>query len=222
MKSSVAQHPGWHPLHAQPAWQAADLGQPLPNDPHAVSVALPLWRDVVGYEEDEPRVHDALQSGYPRFVLPPLLKQLQEWVLARGLVAEALQGPGSVCWPYRRRVDAEAALAYIATHATAEDGATPADAEQAQAELLATEEFGFFAVWSNAEASAAAKAYWQHSGAGLSTRGAAMILDDGVIVDDVGARTRVRRVCIRSLALSNDEYFYSQRHGGIYCRCSSY
>ena len=37
-------------LLINPCWRAKDLGQPLPDSPHAVSVALPRWEDVVGYD----------------------------------------------------------------------------------------------------------------------------------------------------------------------------
>lgn len=44
------------------------LGHSIPySTPHAVSVSLPTWRDNVGYEEAEPRVVNAMQTGYPRF-----------------------------------------------------------------------------------------------------------------------------------------------------------
>lgn len=63
-------------LLTNPAWQPADLGVPLPDSPHAVSVAMPTWQDVVDYEEGVPRVAEALQTGYPRFFLHPLVEAL--------------------------------------------------------------------------------------------------------------------------------------------------
>ncbi len=59
-----------------PACHPSDLGLPLPDDPHAVSVAMPLWEHVVGYEEGAPKVMEALQCGYPRFFVHPLVQQL--------------------------------------------------------------------------------------------------------------------------------------------------
>ncbi len=49
---------------------------PIPSSPHAVSVCLPTWADVVGYEEKEPRVIDRMQTGYPRFFLHPLVEEV--------------------------------------------------------------------------------------------------------------------------------------------------
>ena len=45
-------------LLSDPAWQGSDLGHPLPDSPHAVSVALPRWRDVIAYEENDPACRD--------------------------------------------------------------------------------------------------------------------------------------------------------------------
>ena len=56
-------------LHQNPKWRAEDLGAPIPNSPHACSVALPLWEHVVGYEEGKAEVVDQMQCGYPRFFI---------------------------------------------------------------------------------------------------------------------------------------------------------
>lgn len=54
--------------------------------------------DVRGYEEHEPRVIDALKSGYPRFVVHVFIVELIEWYLQR----ESLRGRGAVLIPGRR------------------------------------------------------------------------------------------------------------------------
>ena len=59
-----------------PAWQAKDLGRPLPDSPNAISVAMPLWEHVIGYEEEDPAVLEKLQCGYPRFFLHPRVCEL--------------------------------------------------------------------------------------------------------------------------------------------------
>ena len=58
-------------LLTDPACRPEDLGVPLPDSPHAVSVAMPCWQDVVDYEESRPRVTEALRCGYPRFFVHP-------------------------------------------------------------------------------------------------------------------------------------------------------
>ena len=52
-------------------WRGEDLGQPIPEERHAVSVCLPRWRDNVGYEEGDQAVIGAMRCGYPRFFIHP-------------------------------------------------------------------------------------------------------------------------------------------------------
>ena len=54
------------------------LGRPLPLDEHAVSVSLPTWADVVGYEEGDKRVTDLMKIGYPRFKVHACIEKLIE------------------------------------------------------------------------------------------------------------------------------------------------
>lgn len=51
---------------------------PFQSMQHAVSVTMPKWSHVVGYEEGDPAVTDRLVLGYPRFVYHPFVKQLVE------------------------------------------------------------------------------------------------------------------------------------------------
>ena len=77
-------------LLSDPAWQGCDLGHPLPDSPHAVSVALPRWRDVIAYEEKDPACRVALKTIYPRFGLHPLIRKL----------VQPSEPAGSTVWPY--------------------------------------------------------------------------------------------------------------------------
>lgn len=63
-------------LLRQPRWRAEDLGLPIPDSPHAVSVTMPLWEHVVAYEENDTTVTSRFRSGYPRFFLPPVVRRL--------------------------------------------------------------------------------------------------------------------------------------------------
>lgn len=63
-------------LLTNPLWQADDLGQPIPDSTHACSVALPLWEQVIRYEEEDPGVLERLQCGYPRFFCNQILRAL--------------------------------------------------------------------------------------------------------------------------------------------------
>ncbi|KAG6002065.1 hypothetical protein E4U54_000960 [Claviceps lovelessii] len=55
----------------------ASLGQPLPpNDIHAVSVSLPTWQDTLGWAKRDPDILAHLQTGYPRFFIHRLIDRL--------------------------------------------------------------------------------------------------------------------------------------------------
>tara|TARA_B100002052_G_scaffold135974_1_gene124772 strand:- start:136 stop:1590 length:1455 start_codon:yes stop_codon:yes gene_type:complete len=140
-------------LLSDPAWQGSDLGHPLPDSPHAVSVALPRWRDVIAYEEKDPACRDALQTIYPRFGLHPLIRQL----------VQPSELAGSTVWPYPTEAAALAALAHCQRKAP-----------ESRSELIAIA--GLTCLSSDAAASPHAKAFWQHTGLGLSSRQAAIAL----------------------------------------------
>lgn len=63
-------------LLQHPLWQADSLGSPLPDCEYGVSVSLPLWEHVIGYEEKDPAVVSKFRSGYPRFCCPPAIGEL--------------------------------------------------------------------------------------------------------------------------------------------------
>ena len=48
--------------------QKYTLGEPVPNNPHAVVSNVPTLADVCAYEEHADYVVSAMQQGYPRFV----------------------------------------------------------------------------------------------------------------------------------------------------------
>lgn len=132
-------------LLVDPIWRASELGLPLPPSPHAVSVSLPRWQDVVGYEEKHPEVLQHLRQGYPRFVVHPLVMD----------VARELAG-GRPCLPFPSTRAARQCAAYIARHA-----AEPA-------EVVARR--GLDGVITTEAGQVALKAFWQHTGWIISSR----------------------------------------------------
>ena len=141
-------------LLRDPAWQSSDLGHPLPDAPHAVSVALPRWQDVIAYEEHDPACRNALKTIYPRFGLHPFVQQL----------ARQAAKPGWTVWPY----PSEAAVLAAQAHCQRK-------APKSSAALIPVA--GCVCLRADAEASPHAKAFWQHTGLGLSSRQAAIALD---------------------------------------------
>lgn len=131
-------------LH-EPLWEAAHLGQPMPESPHAVSVALPRWSDVVGYEEKRPEVMAHLTSGYPRFVIHPLIQELAQRI-----------GGGQPCLPFPSARVAEECAAFI-RRTSGEKAVVAADG---RIHGVVTTETGVPAL----------RAFWQHTGLIVSTR----------------------------------------------------
>jgi cystathionine gamma-synthase len=81
-----------------PPWRTEDLGFPLPDSPYAVSVSLPNWEHVIGYEEGDQNILNSLRTGYPRFFVPRIIRELEEKVLFSLDVtdnAQCLVFPGS-------------------------------------------------------------------------------------------------------------------------------
>jgi cystathionine gamma-synthase len=171
-----------HDLLTQPLWRAEDLGKPIPDSDHAVSVAMPLWAHAVGYEEGDPQVIDKLACGYPRFVYHPRIVELM------AVCADRFAGAGEVCLPLPCRSAAEAACDYIERK-----GAGPARVEP----------FGvhdIHVVVAPGGAAAQIKAYWQHVGRTVSSRLAQSAINDGPGDDGSGAASKIE-LCDRLAAI---------------------
>jgi cystathionine gamma-synthase len=138
-------------LLENPIWSATELGRPIPESPHAVSVALPRWQDVVGYEEGRPEVIGRLASGYPRFVVHPLVRRL----------AQELSGE-QACLPFPSRRVAAMCAEFVSR------------ASGAAAEVVVGH--GVHGVQVSEAGRPLLKAFWQHTGLLVSSRRAEAIL----------------------------------------------
>jgi cystathionine gamma-synthase len=132
-------------LLTAPLWEGSSLGQPLPDSQHAVSVSLPRWQDVVGYEEKKPEVVEKMMLGYPRFVIHPLVKDLAKRI-----------GQGHSCLPFPSLAVAKVGAAYV-RHAAR----TTANIALGN---------GVFSVITNDTGAPALKEFWQHAGLIVSSR----------------------------------------------------
>jgi cystathionine gamma-synthase len=138
-------------LLRKPIWQAADLGLPIPATIHAVSVALPRWQDVVGYEEKWPEIVEKMATGYPRFVIHPLVQKLGAQI---GLRRE--------CLPFPSQCAAESAAEFV------RKSGAPAEIRTGQnVFVVVTNETGFGPL----------KSFWQHTGLIVSSRQAEALLE---------------------------------------------
>lgn len=140
-------------LLTAPLWDGSSLGKPLPDSPHAVSVSLPRWQDVVGYEEKKPEVVNRLALGYPRFVIHPLVSELAKRI-----------GQGMTCLPFPSLAVAKVGAAYV-RHAAR----TTANIALGN---------GVFGVVTNEAGAQALKDFWQHAGFIVSSRRAEAALAD--------------------------------------------
>lgn len=145
------------------------LGAPIPLDDHAVSVTMPKWQHVVGYEEGDPQVADKLVLGYPRFVYHPYIKQLVDVWKAHAVETGALQAHEVVgALPFPSRGTAERCRKFL-QDAHAHEPGFPVG-------VHAVGVLDTCMVTFPAKAAGEAKAYWQHSGEILSSRKAARVL----------------------------------------------
>lgn len=146
-------------LLTHPCCAPEDLGKPLPDSPHATSVALPCWDHVVGYEEGRADILNAMELGYPRFVFHPKVA-----ALLRSLEAEWGE-VGERCLPFPEAEVAARCAQFLRERGWAVRRVAPES------------ENGVHAVFFPVEAFDDAKAYWQHFGKIVSSRRAEALLE---------------------------------------------
>lgn len=132
-------------LLSHPLWRSSDLGFAMPPSPHAVSVALPTWKDVIGYEEKAPEVMSKLQNGYPRFVIHNVIAEL----------AKQLAG-NKPCLPFPSEKIAKQCAIFIKQQT-----------DESSTIVTAGDIFGVVTTQAGAKA---LKDFWQHTGCIVSTR----------------------------------------------------
>lgn len=70
-------------------FSAIPCGETIPfNNPHAVSVSLPLIQNVIDYEEGINEMVDIMKSGYPRFFCNSFVKQLTQFVKEKHKISD--------------------------------------------------------------------------------------------------------------------------------------
>lgn len=133
-------------------WHGDEMGLPLPDSPHAVSVALPRWQDVIGYEEKRPETVSRMRSGYPRFLVHPYVS-----AVAREMA------PDEVCLPFPSARTAQRCAEYVSRRS---------------GEPAWLVRFGdVTGVVTNPAGQAALRAFWQHTGLIFSSRQAEALLE---------------------------------------------
>ena len=178
-------------LLQDPIWRGEELGRPIPDSPHAVSVALPRWQDVVGYEEGRPEVIARLTTGYPRFVVHLLVRAL----------ANRLGGERP-CLPFPSMRAAELCASFIRR----------SSGEPAQV----VSDHGVSGVITSEAAGTFLKAFWQHTGLIVSSRQAEAVLAGRRIgPDEAAVRNSLRRQLADCYDCAPDDVFLAPvRYGG--------
>ncbi|KAK1752866.1 putative cystathionine gamma-synthase [Echria macrotheca] len=186
--------------------ESLSLGEPMPaGDPHAVSVCLPTWSDTLGWASREPRILKALVTGYPRFFMPRLVQTLGTELARRFYAQFGIPVESKCILPLASRRHANQYRLFVYGRLCLEPGQ---DAAQALVDLLQVRWNGsisrletadeepnaacalpgqedIYLVCCPADLFAVAKAFWQHTGFGISSRRAAMWLQNAPFLDGV-------------------------------------
>jgi len=165
---------GHRNLLTDPLWRAEDLGKPIPDSPDAVSVALPTWDQVVGYEEGRQEILDALSCGYPRFCVRPSVQELFDACVDR------FGKSGDVGFAFPSESVALRCRDFIARH------------DDVKAWIEPYGNSGVFGVIVPEGSADTIKEYWQHSGEIVSSRRARAALHD--TIEDARAPVAEREV----------------------------
>ena len=179
----------------QPPWQLSDLGIPIPDSAHAVSVAMPTWDSVVGYEEGDAEVMQALQCGYPRFFCHPKVQALFDEASRR------FAGEGEAALVFGSRAACERCRDYLG-------GACRIEPWPGSTACVIV-----FPVSSRSQA----LRYWRYTGEIVSSRQAEAMLAGQVDADDGEAAGQLlRRLASWSDQASEDGHLYSSGMAAIF------
>ena len=176
-------------LLSDPLSRPEDLGKPIPRWPHATSVCLPTWGDNIDYEKWDSRVISKLSCGYPRFVYHPYVKTLF------GECEERFAKKGEQCVAFPSRRTAEACRKFLkangsnsSLHEIGNDRIHCICFPEAMAKIVAC--------------------FWQHSGEGISSRQASVIVERRRLVSN-GKRSKlaIRKRIAEYVQCSPDHVF---------------
>ncbi|GAA6022355.1 hypothetical protein JCM11491_003232 [Sporobolomyces phaffii] len=153
------------------------LGDTVPAlTPHAVSVSLPTWQDVVDYEEGEQRIKDAMTSGYPRFFIHHQIQRLADLATAKfGHDNEAcilLHSARSAerCSDFLKSRQPPVASRTVDWPVKASTPASSASDDSSSEAALRNRTVTVHACFFDRAAFPLAKQFWQHTGEGIQSR----------------------------------------------------
>ncbi len=150
------------------------LGTPLPDSNHAVSVSMPLWEHIVGYEEGREEVISKLPCGYPRFLIHPSVQKLF------ALCEDRFAGLGERCFAFPSLAVAKRCCDYLKL----KTGVAGKISEFKSVAVVTFPDNAYDTV----------KSFWQHGGEIISSRMAEALLSeknikcDNVVFDTIKDR----------------------------------
>jgi cystathionine gamma-synthase len=156
-----------------------------------VSVSLPLWEHVIGYEEGKQEVLSKFRSGYPRFFLPLVVGELH------AAVESKLGRAGERCLVFPRVIHAERCKAWIEKH---------------QRVAVRVESYGDAALGVCLFPAASydiARKYWRFAGEGIGARQAKQVLGKLAVLDGTVATHEIKsRLAALSGQLVEDVFLF--------------
>jgi cystathionine gamma-synthase len=177
------------------------LGTSLPpGDPHGVSVSLPRWEDTVGWAKRDQRVIERMTTGYPRFFVPLIVQEL-----ASKIINITLSGSHEIldiAFSHDDADELDALLVptrfmsigcqkYLQSHAPDDDFLAVAftmegvcSAEHYHETLGNGTAKVYGIIFRGSTSEGEAKAFWQHTGFGISSRCASYWLSNAPCLKD--------------------------------------
>ncbi|KAH3660003.1 hypothetical protein OGAPHI_007208 [Ogataea philodendri] len=154
------------------------IGAPIPNNTdHAVSVTLPTWEATVGYEEGQDWVVNKMHSGYPRFFVHSKVKELSrllELNYAKDNEKSMIFPTYEVAKRCREFIKSKTLLPNCSIRILQLSTAPPKTDEEKSFKV----ETQIAVVFFPGSEFSLAKAYWQHTGEGVSSRLGEYVLNE--------------------------------------------
>jgi len=183
-------------LLKNPLWKAEDLGAPLPDSPHAASVCLPTWADIVGYEEGDESIISKLKTPYPRFALHEKTAELFKYAEDKF----AKENEQAFIFPSEKI--ALECKKYTNSKAV---------------RIKPLGRFDLHAVIFNKELFISIKEYWQHSGNIVSSRCAEAFLENVEPTNATEAKSKTKeRIAALTTKKSDDVYLHPSGMSAFY------
>jgi len=140
------------------------VGTPIPFDEHAVSVNLPLWSDVVGYEEGKKEIVSAMKLGYPRFKIHQYIEELQAKYIIDYIHMDNDSSNSISCMILPTKATALRLKEYLM------ESVQPESNYNIISMVPVTDFYDIHVVYYPATMQSIAKSYWQHCGEIISSR----------------------------------------------------